>query len=431
MPRMIVVALTVVFCAVLLGPTAARADKITYVDAYKYPVFTEMEAYADSVQAERDSVTNEIHARQKERKETDEKQQKTLLLDFVNITIPGSPEVFDAVFHTPPVAQYLSGTCWAFAGMSLIESEAERLLGRKIKLSEMFIVYWEWIERARRFVAERGDSRIGSGSETNAVFRVLKKYGAVPLEAYPGLPDPAYRRHNHNALSEELHSYFAFVQDKGLWDEDHVISMIKVILNKHLGTPPDSFSWEGKTFTPRAFADEYLGINPDDYVSVMSTLSVPFYTQAEFKAYDNWWHDSSYYNVPLDVWYTSLREAVRKGYSLTIGGDVSEPGVNGFVDAEVVADYDIPQKFINQDSREFRIYDGTTGDDHGVHVVGYTKIAGRDWYLTKDSSSRARFGKHEGYMFIRDDFIRLKILTYTVHKAALGRILNQCVGTTN
>jgi hypothetical protein len=31
-----------------------------------------------------------------------------------------------------------------------------RLTGQEIKLSEMFTVYWEYVERAKRFIAERG-----------------------------------------------------------------------------------------------------------------------------------------------------------------------------------------------------------------------------------------------------------------------------------
>jgi hypothetical protein len=48
-----------------------------------------------------------------------------------------------------------------------------------------------------------------------------------------------------------------------------------------------------------------------------------------------------------------------------------------------IPDFDIPNQFINQDSREFRIYNKTTTDDHGLHVVGYTKVDDHDWYLIR------------------------------------------------
>jgi len=411
--------------ALLSASVAAQTDRAKYVEKYKYPIFEEMEAKADSQKAARDSVTSAIRERQKDEKKKEKAEKKNLLLDFTGIKTPTSPGVFTSVFHFPPVAQYKTGTCWSFSGTSFLETEVQRLTGKKIKLSEMYTVYFEYVEKAHRFIAERGDSRFGQGSLTNSVLGIFKKYGAVPLEVYPGLPDTTDDRYNHSRLSKTLKKYLASVKENDLWDEELAISSVKLILNKYLGTPPETFSYEGKTITPREFADQVLGINADDYVSMMSTLSAPFFTTAEFKVYDNWWRDSSYHNVPLDMWYKTLKKAIRSGYSLTIGGDISEPGLNGFVDAAVVPDYDIPQKYINQDSREYRIYNRATTDDHGIHLVGYKKFGGHDWFLIKDSASRARYGNHPGYFFFRDDYIKLKMLTFTVHKDAIKDIADK------
>jgi len=91
----------------------------------------------------------------------------------------------------------------------------------------------------------------------------------------------------------------------------------------------------------------------------------------------------------------------------------------------VIPDFDIPQDYINQDSREFRFYNHSTGDDHGVHLVGYTKVDGRDWFLIKDSGSSGHWGKYKGYYFMRDDYVRLKMLTMTVHKDMLEDIFTK------
>ena len=102
-----------------------------------------------------------------------------------------------------------------------------------------------------------------------------------------------------------------------------------------------------------------------------------------------------------------------------------EPGYNGFEDAAVVPDFDIPQAYINQDAREFRMYNRSTGDEHGIHVVGYKVIDNRDWFLIKDSSRSGRWGDFEGYFFYRDDYIRLKMLFYVVHKDALKSVIKK------
>ena len=201
--------------------------------------------------------------------------------------------------------------------------------------------------------------------------------------------------------------------------------MVRVILNKYLGKPPEHFDFKGKTYTPMEFLTKVLEFNPDDYVDVMSTLSFPYYTQGPFEVPDNWWYDSAYYNLPLEEWYHTLDAAIRNGYSAELGGDNSEPGWYGEHDLMVVPSFDIPQNMINADSREFRFYNHTTTDDHGIHLVGYTDTGGRAWYLIKDSGSSARHGRFDGYHFMRDDYVRLKMLTFTVHRDALAALLDR------
>ncbi len=52
----------------------------------------------------------------------------------------------------------------------------------------MFTVYLEYVEKAKRFAEERGNSAFAEGSEANAVIRMWKMYGIVPEEIYPGKP---------------------------------------------------------------------------------------------------------------------------------------------------------------------------------------------------------------------------------------------------
>ncbi len=70
-----------------------------------------------------------------------------------------------------------------------------------------------------------------------------------------------------------------------------------------------------------------------------------------------------------------------------------------------------------------RIANGTTGDDHGVHIVGTTELGGREWFLIKDSNRSSRLGDHKGYYFWDGDYIKLKMLSYTVHKDLLEGLL--------
>lgn len=405
----------------IAGWTYAQVNKGSYNPRYKDPVLEEMDQARQRKQAAADSITAAIRRRQQE--QAQKEQDRNFKSDLTGVVKPTALEDFKPLFHFDPVAQYQSGMCWCFAGTSFLESEVYRLTKQKIKLSELHTVYYEYIEKARRFFEERGNSHFAEGSEVNAVFRIMQKYGAVPAEVYTGLVNTD--KHDHTALINELTNFLQFCKANDYWDVESGLQIVRVILNKHIGAPPEKFTFQNKTYTPVEFLNKVLKLNLADYCDVMSTLAQPFYKRGEFKVPDNWWHDSSYINIPLDEWYDLIKKAVKSGYTVAIGGDVGDAGYLGFEDVAFVPDFDIPAQFINQYSREMRIYDGTTGDDHGVHLVGMTKVGDWDWFLIKDSGRSARWGKFEGYYFWRGDFVRLKMLSFTVHKDVLKDILNK------
>ena len=225
-------------------------------------------------------------------------------------------------------------------------------------------------------------------------------------------------------MFEEMHNYLMSVKENNAWNEDEVLSTIKSIMNHYIGTPPEKFTYKGKEYTPKSFLKDYLKLNPDDYVEILSLKQEPYWRQVEYKVPDNWWHSDEYYNVPLDVYMKIIKKAIRNGYSLAIGGDVSEAGYDSHAEVAVVPTFDIPAEYINDDARQFRFSNGTTTDDHGIHLVGYyTDENGKDWYLIKDSGSGSRNGKHKGYYFYSEDYVKLKIINFTVHKDIVKDVL--------
>ena len=109
---------------------------------------------------------------------------------------------------------------------------------------------------------------------------------------------------------------------------------------------------------------------------------------------------------------------------MAIDGDLSEPGRIGKDDVCIIPDYDIPSEAITQDAREYRFENELTTDDHLMHIVGFQKIENTDWFLVKDSWRDAFLGNHKGYFFMNQDYIKLKILAYFIHKHAIPGIMN-------
>ena len=348
--------------------------------------------------------------------------KKSMRVDFRRISAPADVKDFTAVWHTPPVSQGNSGMCWCFSTTSFFESEVHRLTGREVKLSELYTVYWEYVEKARRYIRERGDSEFGEGSEANAVPRIWKTYGIVPESAYSGLPKEA-PFHDHVAMFHEMEEYLHSVKTSNLWNEDAALATIRSILDHYIGAPPGVVSVNGKSMTPQEYLANVLKLSLDDYVDVLSLKGKPYYQKVEYEVGDNWWHNADYLNVPLDDFVALVKKAIRAGYSVALGGDTSEPGYDGHAGIGVVPTFDIPTTFINDDARAFRFYNGTTGDDHGIHLVGYTQKDGSDWYLIKDSGSGSRNNTHPGYYFYREDYVKLKMMDVLVHKDMVRELL--------
>jgi bleomycin hydrolase len=313
-----------------------------------------------------DSLKTLLPRSEKSAKET----KKRIGVDFSTMQLPSSTAEFSTVWHFPPISQAFSGMCWCFSGTSFFESEIARLTGRKVKLSELFTVYWEYVEKARRFVQERGNSAFGQGSEGNAVQRIWKTYGIVPANAYTGLvgKQPV---HDHDAMFAEMQHYLKTVKETGAWDEEAVIATIRAILNHYIGAPPERVIVDGKSMTPREYLTGVVRLNLDDYVNLLSILEKPYFEFVEHDVNDNWWHSRDYCNVPLDLFMSTIKNAVHNGFSVAIGGDTSEPGLDGHAGVAIVPTFDIPSQYIDESARNFRFRNGTTGDDHGIHIVGY------------------------------------------------------------
>ena len=347
---------------------------------------------------------------------------RVLKMDFAGVNAPASTAEFTQYWHNPPVSQGLSGMCWCFSATSYFESEIYRQTKRALKLSELYTVYWEYVEKAERFVRERGNSEFGEGSESNAVPRIWRKYGIVPGEAYTGL-QPGQKFHDHGPLFAEMKDYLGSVKSQNAWNEEQVTGTIRGILDHYLGVPPSTVDVGGKKLTTLEYLEKVVRLNLDDYVEFMSLMEKPYYSKVEYPASDNWWHSSDYYNVPLDEFMGIIKKAVRRGHTVCIGGDTSEPGIDGHAGVAVIPAFDIPAELIDENARQYRFTNGTTGDDHGIHIVGYSEKAGKDWYLIKDSGSGSRNNSHPGFYFYREDYVKLKMLDFTVHRDVAEEIL--------
>jgi bleomycin hydrolase len=413
MKRFLFIAIAFVLCSSVVGQQ--KKDKSTFKE-YKSGFYKKL-------------MMEDIRNVDEQQENKDLK--KRFLMDQSSYELPNKVSLYkdNTEWAQAPISQGQTGSCWCFSTTSFYESEVYRLNKKEVKISEIYTVYWEYVEKARRFIRQRGNSNFDRGSEANAVTRIMKEYGACPQSEFTGLLN-GRKFHFHTKMYEEMMTFLNGIKQTNAWNEEVALSTIKSIMNYYIGTPPSKFTVEGKEYTPQTYLADYLKLDMDDYVEILSYQQEPFWQQVEYKVPDNWWHSKEYFNVPLEDYMKALKKAIRNGYTMSIGGDTHEAGFLTTTGCAMVPSFDIPSEYINDDARQFRFSNGSTTDDHGMHLVGYfVDKEGKDWYLIKDSSGGSRKidenSAEFGYYFFREDYVKLKMMDFTVHKDAVKDLLKK------
>jgi hypothetical protein len=273
----------------------------------------------------------------------------------------------------------------------------------------MYIVRRNYEDKAEKYVRTHGNLNFAPGGSFADVIETLDQYGVVPDEVYTGLLDGA-ERHDHGEMDKVLSGYM-----KGIIGNNSVSTVWKRgfngILDAYLGAKPDSFTYNGKTYTPQSFK-EFLELDQNDYISITSFSHQPFYTYFPLEVPDNWrWANS--FNLPLDEMMAAIDHALMNGYTVAWASDVSEGGfsrqgiaivpdenavenagtdqakwlglsererrssIAGKVGSEV-----LKEKTITQEMRQLAYDNYQTTDDHGMHIYGIAKDQnGNKFYL--------------------------------------------------
>ena len=345
----------------------------------------------------------------------DQAQSNQVVQALANLPHPQKVTDFDSAAHLSCRNQWNTEICWSFASSSFLESERARLKMQPVRISVLYPEYCEFLEKAKRFIAYQGKSRFVPGDLFTGVTDTCRLYGAMPAELYDQMDGQVY---DQDKLYSELEHWIEHAKAQKVWDEIIQLGEIKGILNKYLGEPPATFAFNGKTYTPRTFFDEVVQLKLSDYVLVTSWNYAPFNQFMEMKVPDNWKHNTNYFNVPLAVFYDSIKDALQAGYTVASDVDVTEPS------------YHVTRRFCfsstnapaDQASREAGYLSGATTDDHLIHLLAWKDFSGDDWFLAKDSSHSIWAAHNDGYVFAQGSYVKLKFLAFLVHKDAVPQI---------
>ena len=367
---------------------------------------------------------------------------------------PAEP-VFTVVKANPVTSvknQHRSGTCWAYSSLAFIESELLRMGKGEFDLEESFLVYNTYMDRADRTIRTHGDVSFSQGGSFYDAIYCMKNYGLVPQGTMKGslYGDSLYNFNQLDAVTSAYVGAIAKTKNKTInpaWRKD-----LSNIYANYFGELPTSFTYKGKTYTPQSFVS-YLGLNPDDYISLTSYTHHPFYGKFILEIQDNWrWAES--YNLPLNEFMEVMETAVRNGYTFAWGADVSEEGFNwrkgivtvpaattdkdnsgsdaarwtGSNDLNNVKAADAKgEKTITQEMRQLAYDNWETTDDHGMLIYGLAKDQdGKEYFMMKNSWGDS--GPFHGHAYISKPYVAYKTMNIVINKKALPKHIAKKLG---
>lgn len=380
-----------------------------------------------------------------------EKKEEAEKEGFVFTTLKANP-------ITSVKNQNRAGTCWCYSSMGFLESELLRMGKGTYDFSEMYLAEKTYMDRAEAAVRMHGDVSFSQGGSFYDVIYGMDRFGLVPEEVMP--PGVMYgdTLSDHTELSALTDAMVAAItkgklrklqtdpDGNALWKK-----AIEAVHETYLGKAPETFVYEGKTYTPRSFYQS-LGLNANDYISLTSYTHHPFYQPFVIEVQDNWrWAKS--YNLPIDELLEVFDYAIDNGYTIAWGADVSEQGFtrNGIAvvpDTKKIVELsgsDMahwlklpqqernitekpgPEKWVTQAERQQAYDNWETTDDHGMQIYGIAKDQnGTEYYMVKNSWGES--GKYNGIWYASKAFVRYKTMNILVHKKALPKEIAKKLG---
>ena len=237
--------------------------------------------------------------------------------------------------------QKQSGRCWMFAALNTFRFEVMKNLNLKtFELSQNYTLFYDKLEKSNYFlesILETLDeptqgrlisfllsAPLGDGGQWDMLCNLVRKYGVVPKEAMPETVASSATREMTAALTRKLREDACRLRkayaDGSTLDElrkkkEAMMEEIYRILCICLGEPPKTFDLEvtdkddkfirDTNLTGTAFFEKYVGLNLDDYVSLINapTADKPYHRSYSVKFLGNVKEGCPvrYLNLPIDA----------------------------------------------------------------------------------------------------------------------------------
>lgn len=331
------------------------------------------------------------------------------------------PLHYEHELKTTSIKPQVGGTCWAYTSVSFFESECIRMGtgDENLNLSEMYMVYYAYLEKAREYLKRWGKNPLSQGGKDYDGTLILRKHGIVRQSDY----DPESTSfidliHQLRALLDKVideHKDNETMPDEVIND---TLEQVKLILNDNIGEVPTHINVNGQNITPKAYVSDVLKINPDDYLSITSFTHLPKNQYVELKLPDNWQHFDRYINVDLKDMIGIIKDSIKNGYTSYVCIDISEDNADlkdtGIIRVKEEERLDSYEEMTTL--RQTQYENQITTEDHGMQIIGLDEKTDNKfaWFFAKNSWG-VNYGDN-GFMHISEYYVKLKVISLMVHK---------------
>ena len=320
---------------------------------------------------------------------------------------------FSIDIKTLPVTnQERSGRCWLFSALNVLrEKIAADLNMENFELSQSYMAFWDKFERANSFLENimatadlPTDDRnvsfllatgVHDGGQWEMVANLVRKYGVVPVEAYPDSANATRSRFFDMYLTSLLREDGVKLRNavNSGTDRDTLTRMKEGFMNEvyrilciSLGEPPRTFdyivrdkdkknTYNERGITPREFYEKYIGIDLDSLAGLVNAPAdnKPLYSRYTVKFLGNVAEGKriEYINLPLEKFKAAAVAQLKDGHPVWFGSDVSKfclskEGILDRASADVETLFGIHYGF----SKGERLVYGDSAMNHAMVLVG-------------------------------------------------------------
>jgi bleomycin hydrolase len=366
---------------------------------------------------------------------------------------------FSDLIESPDATnQERSGRCWLFSGLSLLALEAMKKLNlRTFELSEIYQMFWDKLEKANYFLENMIETReepldgrlvssllsdpISDGGQWNMFVNLIKKYGVMPKTFMPETANSIDSDPMNALFASKLREYAKVLREMNekkvsttelREKKGELMEEFYKLLCINLGIPPETIYWEWRdksgifhrrgNITPVEFYNEYVGLELDDFVSLINAPNKPFnklYT-IEYLGNVVGGQDTRYLNVDLTTMKKATIDMIKGNHAVWFGCDVAKmlETEMGAMDLSIY-DYESVYGTRFQLNKAARLDYGDSEMTHAMVITGVDLDEHgnpRKWRV--ENSWGAAIGD-QGYMYMIDEWFNEYLYEVVVRKEYL------------